>query len=108
MREKDIRERIHIFLRDTVRHVVVPASMGIGLALVGCGDTSLNASQDGSADTSFRPGWLWWGRDCCVHGHGGYDGLGRGDRSGRNDRGRRSDGRRRSDRGRRKRRAQAE
>jgi len=31
MREKDIRERIHIFLRDTVRYVVVPASMGIGL-----------------------------------------------------------------------------
>ena len=38
MKEKDIRERIHTFLRDTVRHVVVPASMGIGLALVGGSD----------------------------------------------------------------------
>ena len=52
MKEKDIRERIHMFLRDTVRQVVVPASMGIGLALVGCNDTALNANQDGSADSS--------------------------------------------------------
>ena len=57
MKEKDIRERIHTFLRDTVRYVVVPASMGIGLALVGCSDTALNANQDGSADSStVQPG----------------------------------------------------
>ncbi len=57
MKEKDIRERIHIFLRDTVRYVVVPASMGIGLALVGCSDSSLNLSPDGSADSSsVQPG----------------------------------------------------
>jgi len=52
MKEIDIRQRIHVFLRDTVRHVVVPASMGIGLALVGCGDTSLGLNPDGSADAS--------------------------------------------------------
>ena len=58
MKEKDIRERIHTFLRDTVRHVVVPASMGIGLALLGgCPDSSLGSNPDGSADTSFvQPG----------------------------------------------------
>jgi len=57
MREKDVRERIRTFLRDTVRHVVVPASMGIGLALVGCGDTSLSLEPDASADTpATQPG----------------------------------------------------
>jgi hypothetical protein len=52
MKEKDIRERIHIFLRDTVRYVVVPASMGIGLALVGCSDSGLDSNPDSSADTA--------------------------------------------------------
>ena len=56
MREKDIRERIHIFLRNTVRHVVVPASMGIGLALVGgCPTSPPEPNPDGSADTSSLP-----------------------------------------------------
>ena len=57
MKEKDIRERIHIFLRDTVRYVVVPASMGIGLALVGCSDSGMNPSPDGSADSSSCSRW---------------------------------------------------
>ncbi len=58
MKEKDIRERIHTFLKDTVRYVVVPASMGIGLALVGCSDSGLNSNQDGSADSSIvQTGW---------------------------------------------------
>jgi len=52
MKEKDIRKRIQSFLRDTVRYVVVPASMGVGLALVGCGDSGLSLNPDGSADTS--------------------------------------------------------
>ena len=54
MKEKDIRERIHTFLRDTVRYVVVPASMGLGLALLGgCPDSSsLDSNPDGSADSS--------------------------------------------------------
>jgi hypothetical protein len=56
MREKDIRERIHLFLRNTVRHVVVPASMGIGLALVGgCPSSPPEPNPDGSADTSSLP-----------------------------------------------------
>jgi hypothetical protein len=61
MKEKDIRERIQTFLKNTVRHVVVPASMGIGLALIGCGssdssqkpdDTKTSLSTSTSTDTS--------------------------------------------------------
>jgi hypothetical protein len=56
MKETDIRERIHLFLRNTVRHVVVPASMGIGLALVGgCPSSPPEPNPDGSADTSSLP-----------------------------------------------------
>jgi len=55
MKETDIRERIHLFLRNTVRYVVVPASMGIGLALVGGCPSSPPGNPDGSADTSSLP-----------------------------------------------------
>lgn len=54
MKEKDIRERIQTFLKETVRYVVVPASMGIGLALVGsvgCGSSESSDGKDGGAIT---------------------------------------------------------
>jgi len=76
MREKDIRERIHIFLRDTVRYVVVPASMGSARA--GGLRRYLAERQSGWLCGYFiRPGRLCWGRrDCRVHGHGGMTGSG--------------------------------
>jgi hypothetical protein len=37
MREQDMRDRVQNFLRATMRNVVMPASMGLGLALAGCG-----------------------------------------------------------------------
>ncbi len=49
MKEREIRERINDFLRETMRTVVVPASMGLGLVLGGCSDSSTD-SRDGSAD----------------------------------------------------------
>jgi len=52
MKEKDIRERIHIFLRTRFGTWWFPASMGIGLALVGCSDSGLNSNQDGATDSS--------------------------------------------------------
>jgi hypothetical protein len=42
MREKDVRDRIARFLQKTARTVVVPASMGIGLAAAGCDRHSLH------------------------------------------------------------------
>ncbi len=57
MREKDIRDRINAFLRTKLQNLVVPASMGIGLALGACDTSSLSANPDGSADASaIRPG----------------------------------------------------
>lgn len=42
MNEKEIRERIERFLKKTARNVVVPASMGLGLSLSGCGGKTLH------------------------------------------------------------------
>jgi hypothetical protein len=36
MKEKDVRQGIESFLKRTVREMIVPASMGLGLALSGC------------------------------------------------------------------------
>jgi len=52
MKEKEVRTCIEQFLRATARNVVVPASMGLGLA--GCGSHALRA---GAADA---------GRDSAV------------------------------------------
>lgn len=46
MKESDVRERVQAFLRNTVRFVVVPASMGIGLALIGCGSSDETPQDD--------------------------------------------------------------
>ena len=38
MKEQDVRQRIESFLKRTAREVVIPVSMGLGLALTGCSD----------------------------------------------------------------------
>ncbi len=53
MKEREIRDRINGFLRDTLRTVVVPASMGLGVALTGCSDAS-----DQVPDGGFNAGAL--------------------------------------------------
>jgi hypothetical protein len=40
MKETEVRERIEVFLKRTVRKAVIPASLGVGLALAGCERTS--------------------------------------------------------------------
>ena len=52
MKEQDVRQRIESFLKRTAREVVVPASMGLGLALSGCDHTGIQARADAAADTS--------------------------------------------------------
>jgi hypothetical protein len=36
MKETEVRERIEAFLKSTMRKTVIPASLGVGLSLVGC------------------------------------------------------------------------
>jgi hypothetical protein len=52
MKEKDVRDRINAFLRNRLQNLVVPASMGIGLALGACDASALKANPDSSADSS--------------------------------------------------------
>jgi len=52
MKEKDVRDRINAFLRHSLQHLVVPASMGIGLALGACNTSGLTTNSDGSGDSS--------------------------------------------------------
>ena len=54
MKEKDVRERVEMFLRSTVRTLVVPASMGLGLTLIGCSGSSSESRADAAADTPIR------------------------------------------------------
>jgi hypothetical protein len=54
MKDQDIRERIQTFLKETVRYVVVPASVGIGLALIGsagCGSSESTDDKDAGTST---------------------------------------------------------
>jgi hypothetical protein len=50
MTEKDIRDHINAFLRSKIPGVLLPASMGLGLALGGCGSSAMEANPDGSGD----------------------------------------------------------
>jgi hypothetical protein len=56
MKENDVRERVQAFLKNTVRLVVVPASMGIGLALIGCGDSAISTQPDSGPQMSSSAG----------------------------------------------------
>jgi len=52
MKEHEIRQRIEGFLKRTARELVVPASMGLGLALVGCDHTGIKVARDAAAETA--------------------------------------------------------
>ena len=52
MKEQDVRQRIESFLKRTAREVVVPASMGLGLALSGCDHAGIHVRADAASDTS--------------------------------------------------------
>jgi hypothetical protein len=54
MRDKAVRECVETFLRSTLRTVVVPASIGIGLTLIGCSGSSSSGHADAAADASAR------------------------------------------------------
>jgi hypothetical protein len=54
MKDKAVRECVENFLRSTVRTVIVPASMGIGLTLIGCSGSSSKPHADAAADVSAR------------------------------------------------------
>jgi hypothetical protein len=55
MKEHEIRQRIEGFLKRAAREVVVPASVGVGLALIGCDQGGLKTSLDAAADRSAAP-----------------------------------------------------
>ena len=40
MKEQDVRQRIESFLKRTARDMIIPASVGLSLGLVGCGSSS--------------------------------------------------------------------
>jgi hypothetical protein len=52
MKEREVRQRIESFLKRTARELVVPASVGLGLALSGCDHTGLKVARDAAADTA--------------------------------------------------------
>ena len=52
MREKDIRDHINAFFKNRLQTLLVPASMGIGLALGACTTSSLQSNPDGGRDSS--------------------------------------------------------
>jgi hypothetical protein len=57
MTERDIRDHINAFLRTKLQTLLVPASMGLGLALGGCDSSSLHSNPDGSGNTApLHPG----------------------------------------------------
>jgi hypothetical protein len=76
MKENDVRERVQAFLKNTVRLVVVPASMGIGLALIGCSDSADDIRQDAGAEVASLAG------QSGQSGAGGSSGGGGGSVSG--------------------------
>jgi len=50
MKEREVRQLIEGFLKRTARELVVPASVGLGLALSGCDHTGIRVSRDAAAD----------------------------------------------------------
>lgn len=79
MKENEVRERVQAFLKNTVRLVVVPASMGIGLALIGCSDSAEDTRQDAGADVvamAGQSGQSGAGGVSASGGAGGSSGFG--------------------------------
>jgi len=47
MREREMRQRAERFLQTRLRSMVMPATLGLGLALAGCDSDALDLSDDG-------------------------------------------------------------
>jgi hypothetical protein len=45
MKERDIRDHINAFLKSKLQSLVVPASIGIGIALSGCSSAGLSTNH---------------------------------------------------------------
>jgi hypothetical protein len=59
MREREMRQRVERFLQTRLRNMLMPATLGLGLALGGCGSSTPDSSDDGSAakqDVGSPPG----------------------------------------------------
>ncbi len=50
MRERDMRLRVERFLQSRLRSMLMPATMGLGLALGGCASDALVADDGGKRD----------------------------------------------------------
>ena len=48
MRERDMRWRVERFLQSRLRSMLMPATMGLGLALGGCASDALSADDGGN------------------------------------------------------------
>ena len=48
MREREMRRRVERFIQSRLRNMLMPATLGLGLAVGGCSSSALNA-QDGSS-----------------------------------------------------------
>jgi hypothetical protein len=49
MRERDMRQRVEQFMNKRLRAMLLPATLGVGLALGGCASDGLNSDDDGGA-----------------------------------------------------------
>jgi hypothetical protein len=49
MQERDMRRRVDHFLRTRLRSMVMPATLGLGLALGGCNSDGLSTDDGGDA-----------------------------------------------------------
>ncbi len=61
MRELDMRRRVEQFMHKRLRAMLMPATLGLGLAVGGCASDGLNSDDDGgtrkdvAADTKVTP-----------------------------------------------------
>ena len=47
MREREMRQRVERFLQTRLRSMLMPATLGLGLAIGGCNSDAMDASDDG-------------------------------------------------------------
>ncbi len=52
MREREMRQRVERFLQIRLRNMLMPATLGLGLALGGCGSTTMDSGDDGGHATA--------------------------------------------------------
>lgn len=50
MREREMRQRVESFLQTRLRAMLMPATLGVGLAIGGCGSNTLNSDDGGKSD----------------------------------------------------------